>query len=111
MPAANDFPFTATLGRRPPAAVAATPLFDEDQLRENVAQQDAGTSLWLQLAAGFVGGIILNLMPCVLPVIGLKILSFVEQSGHDRKTALALNVWYAVGLLSVFWTLAGLTIV
>jgi suppressor for copper-sensitivity B len=49
-------------------------------------------------------------MPCVLPVIGLKILSFVEQAGHDRKTALALNVWYSVGLLAVWWLLAGLTI-
>ena len=47
------------------------------------------------MAAGFLGGLILNIMPCVLPVIGLKILSFVEQSGHDRRRALVLNVWYS----------------
>ena len=36
---------------------------------------------------GFLGGLILNIMPCVLPVIGLKILSFVEQAGHNRRKA------------------------
>ena len=33
---------------------------------------------------GFLGGLILNLMPCVLPVIGLKVLSFVQQGGQSR---------------------------
>jgi len=109
----RDPPFTATLGpgiRLPEVTAGSGSGFNEEALREHIAKQDEGTSLWLQLAAGFLGGIILNLMPCVLPVIGLKILSFVEQSGHDRKTALLLNVWYSLGLLSVFLALAGLTI-
>ncbi len=66
------------------------------------------TSLPLALLLGFVGGLILNLMPCVLPVIGLKILSFVEQAGHSRRQALLLNIWYSAGLLSVFLVLATL---
>ncbi|MBX9791555.1 MAG: thioredoxin family protein [Pirellulales bacterium] len=65
-------------------------------------------SLWLVLGAAFIGGFILNFMPCVLPVIGLKILGFVEQSHESRSRVLLLNVWYAVGMLSVFWVLAGL---
>jgi thiol:disulfide interchange protein len=44
-----------------------------------------------------------------LPVIGLKILSFVQQSGHDRKRILMFNVAYSLGLLSIFWVLATLT--
>jgi suppressor for copper-sensitivity B len=59
---------------------------------------------------GFLGGLILNLMPCVLPVIGLKILSFLEQSGHSRQHAFALNVWYSLGMLSVFLVLATLAV-
>jgi len=47
----------------------------------------------------FVGGLILNLMPCVLPVIGLKVMSFVEQSGHSRANALQLNLWFAAGIV------------
>ena len=59
---------------------------------------------------GFLGGLILNLMPCVLPVIGLKIISFVEQSGQDRKRVLWLNVWYSLGILAVFMVLATLPV-
>ncbi len=64
----------------------------------------------LVVLTGFLGGLILNLMPCVLPVIGLKILSFLEQSGHSRGHALALNIWYSLGLLSVFLVLATLAV-
>lgn len=69
---------------------------------------DADRSLWTVLCSAFVGGIILNLMPCVLPVIGLKLLSFVEQSHHHRSRVLVLNLWYTLGLLSVFLVLATL---
>ena len=51
---------------------------------------------------GLLGGLILNLMPCVLPVIGLKVLSFAQQGGHSRAKIFSLNLWFALGLLSVF---------
>lgn len=59
---------------------------------------------------GLLGGLILNLMPCVLPVIGLKILSFAEQAGQHRSRVLMLNVVYAAGILSVFMVLASLAV-
>ena len=62
------------------------------------------------MLVGFLGGLILNIMPCVLPVIGLKVLSFLEQAGHDRRRALVLNLWYSAGLLAVFVVLAALAI-
>ncbi|HEV2970892.1 MAG TPA: thioredoxin family protein [Pirellulales bacterium] len=55
-----------------------------------------------------LGGLILNLMPCVLPVIGLKILAFVEQGGKSRGHIFALNLWYSLGLIAVFMALATL---
>ena len=58
------------------------------------------------LALAFVGGLILNVMPCVLPVISLKILSFLEQAGESRGRVFALNVWYSSGLMSYFVLLA-----
>ncbi len=67
-----------------------------------------GLSLWLALLSSLVGGFLLNFMPCVLPVIGLKILSFAEQAGRHRSQVLALNIWYSLGLLSVFMVLATL---
>ncbi len=36
-------------------------------------------------------------MPCVLPVIGLKIMSFVQQAGGSRREILSLNLWFSPG--------------
>ena len=57
---------------------------------------------------GILGGLILNLMPCVLPVIGLKILSFAKQGGESRRHILGLNLAYSAGVLAVFMALATL---
>ena len=64
--------------------------------------------LLVQLALAFLGGLILNIMPCVLPVISLKILSFLQQARESRGRVFFLNVWYSLGLLSVFMVLAAL---
>lgn len=76
--------------------------------------ESTGSANWaaLPLMIGFslLGGLILNLMPCVLPVIGLKILSFAEQGGQSRGQIFTLNLWYAFGLLSVFIALASLAV-
>ncbi len=67
-------------------------------------------SLGVILGMALVGGLILNLMPCVLPVIGLKMMSLVESAGEDRSKVLRHNVFYSLGLLVVFWALAALAI-
>ena len=64
----------------------------------------------LMLLFAFLGGIILNVMPCVLPVVGLKIMSFVQQAGEDRGRVFMLNLVYVAGILSVFGILAGLAV-
>jgi suppressor for copper-sensitivity B len=65
-------------------------------------------SLAYILPIAFLGGFLLNFMPCVLPVIGLKVLSFVQQAGQHRMRVLTLNIWYSLGMLSIFWLLATL---
>jgi suppressor for copper-sensitivity B len=69
------------------------------------------TPLPLVLVYAFLGGLILNVMPCVLPVIGLKVMAFVQQAGESRAKVLALNIWYSLGLMSVFLLLATLATV
>ncbi len=69
------------------------------------AADAAGLPLWLVLLMAIGGGLILNLMPCVLPVVGLKVMAFAEQAGENRSKVLALNLWYTLGILSVFWAL------
>jgi thiol:disulfide interchange protein len=70
------------------------------------ANPSSNLSLWTVAGYGLLGGLILNLMPCVLPVIGLKVLSFAEQGGRSRAKVLGLNLAYVAGLLSVFLILA-----
>jgi suppressor for copper-sensitivity B len=56
----------------------------------------------MALLVSFLGGLILNIMPCVLPVIGLKLMAFVQQAGEDRWRIFSLNVWYSLGMWLVF---------
>jgi thiol:disulfide interchange protein DsbD len=66
------------------------------------------TSLLGTLFFAWVGGLILNLMPCVFPVLGIKIMGFVQQAGEDRRKV-ALHGWvFTLGVLLSFWALAGL---
>lgn len=60
------------------------------------------SSFFLALLFAFVGGIILNAMPCVLPVLSLKILSIVEQAAEDRKVIWRHGVVYTIGVLVSF---------
>ena len=62
------------------------------------------------LGGMFLGGMILNLMPCVFPVIGIKIMGFVQQAGEDRRTIFVHGLVYAVGVLVSFWALSGVAL-
>jgi len=61
----------------------------------------------LALIFAFIGGIILNLMPCVLPVLSIKIMGFVKQAGEDKKRILKHGLVFTSGVLISFWLLAG----
>ena len=60
------------------------------------------------LGGMLLGGLILNLMPCVFPVIGLKIMGFVQQAGADRKKIALHGVTFALGVLASFGALSGI---
>jgi thiol:disulfide interchange protein DsbD len=62
------------------------------------------------LLFGFLGGLILNLMPCVLPVISLKIFGFVQQAGQSRQTILRSGIAFTIGIFAWFIALAVLLI-
>ncbi len=60
------------------------------------------------LGGMLLGGLILNLMPCVFPVIGLKIMGFVQQAGSDRKKIALHGVIFALGVIASFGVLSGI---
>jgi thiol:disulfide interchange protein DsbD len=91
--------------------VLAVVVVGEAQARASVGMPVSGpsgseTSLAI-LGLALVGGLILNLMPCVFPVLGLKILSFVSEAGQDRRKVIAHGLLYTAGVLLSFWGLAG----
>jgi len=71
------------------------------------APASAALSLGILMLA-LMGGLVLNLMPCVFPVLGIKILGFVNESGSDRRRVALHGVLFSVGVLLSFWVLAGL---
>jgi len=67
----------------------------------------AAAPAWLvALGFAFIGGLILNLMPCVLPVLSLKVLGFVRDSANDEGGAWRHGLAFTLGVLSFFWILA-----
>jgi thiol:disulfide interchange protein DsbD len=66
--------------------------------------------LWKMLLYAFIGGLILNIMPCVLPVIALKILGFINHAQHEPRRVRALGLIYALGVLVSFLALAAVVI-
>lgn len=71
------------------------------------ATTGAPAGLFGTLALAALGGLILNLMPCVFPVLGIKILGFVNQAGSDRRRVVMHGLVFTLGVLLSFWALAG----
>ena len=67
-----------------------------------------GDSFFALLGFAFLGGMILNLMPCVFPVLGLKIMSFVKQAGEDPKKVRLHGLIFTLGVILSFWILVGI---
>ena len=63
------------------------------------------------LGFGFIGGFLLNLMPCVLPVIALKILGFLGQAGESRRRVFRLGLAFVAGIFVWFLLLAAAIVV
>lgn len=57
--------------------------------------------VWVLLSA-FIGGLILNLMPCVFPILSIKLFSVVKQAGRNLAAVRAQNFSYVVGVLAAF---------
>ena len=117
--AVGSAPMTLAPAKRADALDAAATVKWVDEIEANETDEDESVtpaskepmSFPKVLLLAFLGGVILNFMPCVLPVVGLKVMSFVQQAGEDRRRVLMLNVVYALGILAVFALLAGLAVV
>ncbi len=94
-------PATATPIATAPAIGVATTL--------NAAAAPAGdiTTLGAALALALLGGLLLNVMPCVFPVLAIKVMGFAEMAGEDDRMAQKHGLVFGAGVILSFWTLAG----
>ncbi|MDZ7890204.1 MAG: thioredoxin family protein [Rhodoferax sp.] len=100
-------------GTWPPVATRATvsPVLLEalETNARNTATPPAAPANWAWMVAGaLLGGLILNLMPCVFPVLALKVLAFAGQSAQPRSQQRTQGVAYTAGVVLSFMALGGL---
>ena len=108
--ALDGLSFTATApitGSWPGAASASTPTTEVPSALPAAAPDGVG-SWMIALLAAVLGGIILNLMPCVFPVLAIKVLSFAGHSGQDRMSQRLQGLAYTSGVVLSFMALGGL---
>ena len=70
--------------------------------------ESESNSLPLMILFALLGGIILNLMPCVFPVLGIKVLGFVQQAGNDKSKIKYHGLSFAGGILLSLWALVSI---
>jgi thiol:disulfide interchange protein DsbD len=68
--------------------------------------EDRQDSSWPFLFLAFVGGLLLNLMPCVFPIISMKFFSILKHGGGETRQIQKANGLYILGVLVSLWTLA-----
>jgi thiol:disulfide interchange protein len=68
------------------------------------------TGILQMLGFAMIGGLILNVMPCVLPVISLKVFGFVSEAGMDAKKAFGLSMAFSLGIIGCFAALAAVVV-
>ncbi|TDU64553.1 thiol:disulfide interchange protein DsbD [Prosthecobacter fusiformis] len=118
MPAKPEARISLTLAEKAETDPSVTEIFSQIPSIEssslikpaNAPAKPAVTSFLSGLFIAFIGGLILNIMPCVFPVLGIKIMSVVQQAGEDKRQVLLHGLAYTLGILICFWALGGLVI-
>jgi thiol:disulfide interchange protein/DsbC/DsbD-like thiol-disulfide interchange protein len=115
--AVQSQPGSSVANTSAPAAGTAAATSEDTVARRSTATLPTDTTetpqplLIAVLGAAFVGGLILNLMPCVLPVLSLKVFSLMKHAGENPKAAWIQGVAFTAGVVLSFWVLAGLLII
>jgi len=74
------------------------------------AKDQTSNGLFYHLILAFLGGFILNLMPCVFPVLSIKVMGFVNQAKEGKGHGILHALIFTLGVLISFWILAGVTL-
>lgn len=95
---------TSTAGA--PADGSSVPAVDISLYKARTTESEDISGVFMAIALGFIAGLLLNVMPCVLPLLSIKITSLVNQSHEQPGRIFRLGLAFGAGILSVFLVLA-----
>ena len=81
--------------------------FDPASSSAGSGYQTPDRSFVVLIIFALAGGLLLNLMPCVFPVLSIKVLGFVQQAGEESSKVKFHGMVFTLGVLISFWVLAG----
>ncbi len=101
---------TAELQNSPQAAFFKS-LTTKHSIQKKTEKEAGSQHLGIILVWAFFGGLILNLMPCVFPVLGLKIMGFVRHAQNSQRSIRIQGLTFTLGVLISFWLLSSILLV
>jgi len=81
-----------------------------DEIFGKKDQEGSAEGIGYYLGFALLGGLILNVMPCVLPVIAIKVMSFIEQADEEPARVRLLGLTFSAGIMSSFLALAAIVL-
>lgn len=108
--ASGDSAPPAAAGGRAPASMSPSGATGDETAGSGSAG-DGAVTFWAAVVLAFLGGLVLNLMPCVFPVLSLKVLGFVHVAHHEPAAVRRHGYAFTVGVLVSFWILGGALLV
>lgn len=88
-----------------------TPVTTQQADEPATTTKDPALGFLVAVGFAFVGGLILNLMPCVFPVLSIKILGFVNQAGENPAIVRRHGYAFGIGVLLSFWVLVAVLLI
>jgi thiol:disulfide interchange protein DsbD len=88
-----------------PVTAGTVPPLPRTAIKSPDTNNGPDLNVWSAIGLAFLGGVILNLMPCVFPVLFLKGLSLVHSSGEERGRQRAHGLVYTAGIVFSFWVI------
>lgn len=95
----------------PGDAIADLVAIDDESTRvreKGLMENLASISIWNFVLLGFLGGLLLNIMPCVLPVMGLKLVHIISSAKQSYRRSVCSSLAYTAGIVASFLILAGM---
>jgi len=79
---------------------------EPETTKDTSLRKESSSSIFYFILFAFIGGLILNIMPCVLPVISLKLFGLISHSEEPKSRILKHNIFYTLGVLATFLLMA-----